>query len=346
MLRRFSLLLFRRTFLFFLLLVVGCSAQGPSIELNRRIERQVRTTFSVPGSVKVEIGARKASTEFPNYDSIEITFVQGERRQKQDFLVAKDGSTLLRLTRLDLRKDPYAELMQKIDLRGRPTRGAQNAKVTIVNYDDFQCPFCASMFKALHEVMSTYGDRVKLVAKDFPLEQIHPWATHAAIDANCLLSQSTGDGTSAYWDYSSYVHANQKEITTGQKAESKDAPAPGSTADKAAVTAPQKSTLKDQQDRLDRLVIDYGQKYNLEAAALKACVQAQSDSAIRASLKEGLGVGVEATPTLYINGEKMDGAATVAELTAMIDRALRDADAMAAPAPAAGNSGPADKKAR
>jgi hypothetical protein len=62
MLRRFSLLLFRRTFLFFLLLVVGCSAQGPSIELNRRIERQVRTTFSVPGSVKVEIGARKAST--------------------------------------------------------------------------------------------------------------------------------------------------------------------------------------------------------------------------------------------------------------------------------------------
>ncbi|HVZ59457.1 MAG TPA: thioredoxin domain-containing protein, partial [Terriglobales bacterium] len=67
--------------------------------------------------------------------------------------------------------------------------------------------------------------------------------------------------------------------------------------------------------------------------------------AIRASLKEGLGVGVEATPTLYINGEKMDGAATVAELTAMIDRALRDADAMAAPAPAAVSSGPTDKKA-
>ena len=71
------------------------------------------------------------------------------KKQTYDFLLAKDGKTLLRMTKLDLSKDPFAEIMKKIDVSGRPTRGNSKAKVVAVNYDDFECPFCSRMHQTL-----------------------------------------------------------------------------------------------------------------------------------------------------------------------------------------------------
>jgi protein-disulfide isomerase len=292
--------------------VAGCSAQPSSSDLDRRIERHVRSQFNIPGTVEVRIGPRTPSPEFPEYERLVITFAQGERQQQQEFLLAKDGGTLLRLTKMDIRNDPYLELMKKIDLQGRPVRGAQEAKVTIVNYDDFQCPFCARMYATLvDDILPGYGDRVKLVSKDFPLTEIHPWATRAAVNANCLLEQSQD----AYWAFSDYVHANQKEISTGSK--------DGATAPVAAPGA--KSGPEQQLARLDRLALEHGQKYNLQAPRLEACLKAQSDAAVQASMKEGGQLGVQATPTLFINGEKVDGAVPAAQLREILDRALREA---------------------
>ena len=53
------------------------------------------------------------------------------------------------MTKLDLSKDPFAEVMKKIDVNGRPTRGNSEAKVVAVNYDDFECPFCSRMHQTL-----------------------------------------------------------------------------------------------------------------------------------------------------------------------------------------------------
>lgn len=312
MIRRFLVLFFRRAAIAILLLCLGCAAQAPQTELEKRIERQVRASFSIPAAVQVQIGAPKASSDFPNYDTVVITFSQGERKQTFDFLLSKDGKTLYRLTKLDISKDPYAEAMSKIDLTGRPVRGAKDAKVTIVNYDDFQCPFCARMHQTLaNDVVKTYGDRVRIIYKDYPLKEIHPWANHAAVDANCLAALSND----AYWEYADYVHFNQKEITGAKR------------------------PLPEQMAALDRTAVEVAQRRNLPLVPLQACIKEQADGAVQTSIKEANGLGVNATPTLFVNGEKLDGAVPPAQLFAILDRALRDAGQTTPPAPPAAPAG-------
>ncbi len=292
------------------MLCLGCSAQLTSPQIAQRIERQLRAYYNVPASVQISVGPRSAS-EFPNYDKITVTFVNGDQKQNHDFLLAHDGKSLVRFTKLDLTADPYADTMKKIDTSGRPVRGNKDAKVTLVNYDDFQCPYCSRMHQTLFPgVFNQYKDRVKIVYKDYPLAEIHPWATHAAVDANCLAAQNND----AYWDFADYVHANQKEVS-----------------------GPERSDLKAQFATLDRLALEQGQKRGLDLGRLQACVKEQKDDAVQASVREGNALGVNATPTMFINGEKLDGAVPPQELRAALDRALKDAGVQQAsqPAPAA-----------
>jgi protein-disulfide isomerase len=262
----------------------------------RALEHQVRVMFSVPLVVKVNMGALRPS-EFPGYEAVTITFDDPGNKNKLEFLLAKDHQTLLRVIHIDLNKDPYAEVMKNIDVSGRPTRGAKDAKVVAISYDDFECPFCARMHAALFPtLLKEYGDRVQFIYKDYPLEDVHPWALHAAVNANCLAAQDAA----AYWDFADYVHGNQKEINSVK----------GSVAQNAA---------------LDKLAAAQGKNHNLDTTKLQACVKAQDDKAVRASQKEGEKLGVTATPEMFVNGRKVDGALPIADLRAVLDSALRDA---------------------
>jgi protein-disulfide isomerase len=308
------LLTFLRRFLFlFVLVCLGCSAQSGTPDVALRIERQVRSYYSIPAEVKIVVSPRKAS-EFPNYDAITVTFDSGEKKHDYEFLLSKDDKTLIRMTRLDLTKDPYAEVMQKIDERGRPTRGAKNAEVVLVNYDDFECPFCARMHQTLFPgLLKEYGDRVEFIYKDFPLIEMHPWAMHAAVDANCLLAQSND----AYWDFADYLHSNPRDVNSAKDRDGEFA-------------------------ALDRLAMEQGAKHSLDAQKLQSCVKAQNEDAVKASLKEGDALGIDATPTLYINGEKLDGVKPLSELRAALDRALQQAGV---PVPAHSSEPPATPSA-
>jgi protein-disulfide isomerase len=298
MFRRFLVAFSRRSFLLLLMVCLGCAAQSASPELAQKIERQVRAYYKVPPELKVIVGATTPSSDFPNYDSLIVTVDSGEKKQDLKFLISKDHSTLLRINKFDLSKDPYADTMGKIDLSGRPTRGAKSSKVVVVNFDDLECPFCSRMHQELFpEILKEYGDRVTFVYKDYPLVEIHPWATHAAVDANCLAAQNND----AYWDFADYIHANQREISN-------------------------EKTPPARLDALDRLTMLQGQKHNLDTVKLQSCIKAQDDSAVKASMKQAESIGVEATPTLFVNGEKIDGAVPPAELRAALDRALRDAN--------------------
>ncbi len=314
---------FKRPLWLILTVCLGCSAQSSSPELNKRIERQVRGYFNIPPAVQVTVGAPKSS-EFPNYETVPITFESHGQKTTQDFLVSKDGKTLLRMSKIDISPEAYqvavkqdaskrqqeADLMKKIDTAGRPFRGAKDAKVTMVVYDDFECPYCASMYKTLFsEQMKSYQDRVRIVFKDYPLFQIHPWARRAAIDANCLAEQSND----AFWDFSDYVHANQHEITGNR-----DLPA---------------SEMK-----LDALTLDAGKRHNANPGTLQACIKSQPDQALNASIKEADSLGVQATPTAFINGQRLEGTVDPPELTRMLDTALRDAGE---PSPAVASTSPA-----
>src|SRR5208282_1604517 len=298
MFRRFLVALIRRSFLLLLAVCLGCVAQSASPELSKKIERQIRSTYKIPAEVQVQVGAPTPNNEFPNYDSLVLTIDNGGKKQNLNFLVSKDHSSLIRMTKFDLNKDPFAETMSKIDVNGRPTRGAKASKVVVVNFDDFECPFCSRMHQTLFpQILKEYGDRVTFIYKDYPLVEIHPWATHAAVDANCLASQNSD----AYWDFADYIHANQHEVSN-------------------------EKTPAARLDALDKLTLLQGQKHNLDVVKLQSCIKAQDETAVKASMKEGDGIGVEATPTLFINGEKIDGAVPVSELRAALDSALKDAN--------------------
>jgi len=288
---------FRRSCVLLLVVCLGCTAQSVSPDLAQKIERQVRAYYKVPAELKVLVGPASPSSDFPNYDSIVVTVDNGERKQDLNFLVSKDHSSLIRMNKFDLSKDPYAETMSKIDTSGRPTRGAKASKVVVVSFDDFQCPFCARMHQELFpEIFKEYGDRVTFIYKDFPME-MHPWAMHAAVDANCLAAQN-GD---AYWDFADYIHANQHEVSN-------------------------EKTPAARLEALDRLTMLQGQKHNLDVVQLQSCVKAQDENAVKASVKGADAVGVDATPTLFVNGEKIDGAVPPNEVRAALDRALKSAN--------------------
>jgi len=302
MLRRFLVIAIRRSFVMLLLVCLGCVAQSAPPEVARKIEHQVRSYYDIPTEVKVTVGEITPSVDWPGYDTVTVTIdsktKEGEtKKQELKFSLSKDRNTMLRITKFDLSKDPFAELMSKIDVTGRPSRGAKSAKVVVVNFDDFECPYCSRMHSTLFpEILKEYGDRVTFIYKDYPLAEIHPWAIHAAVDANCLLAQNAD----AYWDFADYIHANKREVDN-------------------------QNTQPARFDALDKMAMLQGQKHNLDVTKLDSCVKAQNEDAVRASMKEADGIGVNATPTLFINGQKIDGAVPVSEIRAALDAALRDA---------------------
>jgi protein-disulfide isomerase len=308
MMMRFLVTCLKRTLAFLLLICLGCSAQSPS-DLNQKIERHLRFTYKLPPSVKVTISAPHSS-DFPNYDALTVTFDDQGHKQNYDFLLSKDQKTLLRMTKMDLGQDPYAEVMKKIDVKGRPIRGNPNAKVVVVNYDDFQCPYCSHAHQTLFpQLFKEYSDRVAFIYKDFPLSEIHPWAIHAAVDANCLAAQS-GD---AYWSFADYIHAH-RDVVNSEKG------------------------LDNQFAALDRITMTEAAKFKVETAPLQACVKGQDDRAVKASVKEAESLDVNGTPTMIINGQVVDGARPAEELRVLLDTALKQAGLSAPAHPSASSA--------
>lgn len=283
--------------LFLALIGPGCKAQSSSgsgavsPEITHRIQSEVRSRYNVPPQVKISVSEPKPS-EVPGYEQIVVTFSEGTHSSSHDFLLSKDRKTLAHLEKIDISQD----LMSRIDVKGRPARGNADAKVTIINYDDFQCPYCTRMHQTLFPgLLQAYGDKVKIIYKDYPLVEIHPWAMHAAVNANCLGEQNGG----AYWDFADYVHANQRAIA-------------GRSSGEAFVN-------------LDHAAAEQASRHQLDLPRVQACIKKQDDTAVRASMAEGDKIGVDSTPTLFINGERISGVVPDEVLHSILDRALTDA---------------------
>jgi protein-disulfide isomerase len=302
-------------------LAVGCKAQiisSPALSAaqQQRIEVVVRNQYSLPAEVGVSIGARKPS-QFPGYDTLPITLTNNTKSQVVDFLISTDGQKLIQMNTVDLSKDPA----EAVAIAGRPIRGNPDAKVTVVNFDDLECPFCARMHQELFpETLDHYKGLVRFVYKDDPLTELHPWAMHAAVNANCLAEQSS----SVYWTYVDYLHAHGSEVT----GEDRD---------------PAKSFAA-----LDRIARQEATLGKLDEARLNACIAKQDETQIKASLKLADDLGLDGTPAVIVNGEHVNGGAVPRdELWAVIDRALRAQGEQPPPLPPppAPVPAPADKPA-
>ena len=89
-----------------------------------------------------------------------------------------------------------------LSVNGAPSKGSEKAEVTIVKFEDFQCPYCKEVQANYQEVLKRYDGKVRLVHKDLPLDQIHPQARQAAEAARCAEDEGK------FWEYHDKLYAS------------------------------------------------------------------------------------------------------------------------------------------
>jgi len=153
-----------------------------------------------------------------------------------------------------------------------PVLGMSDAPVTMIEFSDFQCPFCSQYFsQTLPSIEKNYVDsgKVKLVFKNMPLENIHPNARAAALAAECANEQGK------FWDYHNKLFANQK-----------------SWANLGSINAT--STFK-----------QYASQIGLDTTNFNSCVDSgKYADKVNKDSQDGASYGATGTPTFFIGNDK------------------------------------------
>ncbi len=176
--------------------------------------------------------------------------------------------------------------------------GPADAPATLVEYGDYECPYCYQAHPIIIALRRQLGDRMRFVYRNFPLPQVHPHAMHAAEAAE---SVATHAGSEAYWKMHDAIFEHQQDSDDALD----DAHLVGYAAGAGANPVDVKLDLE--QDRLlDRVGADFS---------------------------SGVRSGVNGTPTFFVNGGRFDGDWTnFAEFASVLERAARPSGSRAAPA--------------
>lgn len=250
---------------------VPLRAQTPSTEeLKKKVDAYLRNMFAFGPNVKLAVGDFNESG-VANLLETTITVTIGENKEDARMWVSKDGKYLLRGEMVDMSKDGFAENRAKLDLKAAPVTGNPNATVTIVEFADFECPVCRQLHEAIRGLLPKYP-QARLVFKDFPLEQVHPWARTGALAGRCAYQQDS----QAFWKVYDNLYDNQDLISAAN------------AWDKA---------------------VDYAGQAGLKTDVFKSCMTSpEATAAVDASIANGKLMDVNSTPTLFVNGRRIVGA--------------------------------------
>lgn len=173
-----------------------------------------------------------------------------------------------------------APLRLKVEGSAPPARGPLRADVTILEFSDFQCPYSRALARAMDDVAKQYGDKVRVLFRQFPLEQIHADAMRAAEASVCALYQDR------FWEMHDRIFSGGPPTEAALLREATDA--------------------------------------GLDRDQLQRCLTSgQAAERVRADIQEGVALGVSSTPTFFINGRPMRGAATYQQIVAVIEEELQ-----------------------
>ncbi len=147
-------------------------------------------------------------TPVPNLYEVKVEVSANGQGDTATFYVTKDGHFLIRAELEDITTDPAVKIRKQINTAGYPSKGPADAKVVLVEYADYECPSCRQLDGILRALLPTQP-QVRLVYKDFPLIQIHPWAMTAATAGRCAYHQDP----TAFWKFHDLLYDNQSIIT-------------------------------------------------------------------------------------------------------------------------------------
>ncbi len=255
-----------------------------------------------------------ADLEASGYGDLDRGSFTISNRQTQKFLVSSDNTALFMISDpIDVSRDAgelqveaekqeaeaavkAAELAKEIEaeVAGLPFRGNADAPVTIVEYSDFQCPYCSRGAATIEEILEKYPEDVKVVFQHVPLS-VHPWAKPAAIAAHCVGLQN-GD---AFWSLHDSYFENQKALTPD-------------------------NVLEKSKEYLANSGIDMA-KYTTCAEDKESAEYKEALAAVDLSMANGGKRGVSGTPGFFVNGRFVNGAQPLAAFEPLIEAAKKAA---------------------
>lgn len=249
-------------------MATNSSAAKPGT-VEARVEKYLRNLYAWGPTFDVKVGPSKPS---PIADLLEVpvTVSMGGQSDTAVVYVSKTGNFLLRGELTDMSVDPFADIRSKLHVGMSPSMGPEDAKITLFEFADFECPSCRQLDLVLRELLPRHPE-VRLVFKHYPLTDIHPWAMTAAIASQCALQQSPA----AFWKIHDAIFDAQDVIS------------PSNVWDK---------------------MLDLANQLGLNAEAYKACmVNPETANQVKATLDEGHALTITATPTTFVNGRRVVG---------------------------------------
>jgi protein-disulfide isomerase len=247
----------------------------PSALDKTTLENYVRHLETWDTTISMEISDPKPS---PIEGFYEVTIHASKNNASQDLslYVSKDGRQILQGTLYTTVDNPFKPDLDK--LKGATDHaanyGTQGAPVVIVEFSDFQCPFCKEEAKTLRSnIPSTYPKEVHLYHLDMPLELAHPWARAGAIAGRCVYKQSN----TAFWNYYDWIYDHQSDITT---------------------------------DNLKAKVLEWAKdKDSVDSLQFTRCLDnKETDAEVTSSADLAKSLQISQTPMFFINGRRMAGA--------------------------------------
>jgi len=275
----------KRTILSCVASILAAVSVWAAADVTESLVKYYRKKANVPVAQKVSVtGLKDGAVKGLKEGTLEIG--EGPGARKVPFTMSADGKYVTFGAFEDVTVDPSRAVMAKIKLDGYPSKGPKDAKVTIVEYSDFQCPFCVRAYNTIeNQVLKTYGDKVRFYFKHYPLP-FHPWAEPAAIATECAKEQKP----EAYWTVYKGLFEGQQQINPGNLKEKVTGMLAGSGVDMA--------------------------KFN-------ECFDAKKPLAeVKAQMAEGASVGISGTPGFIINGRLLSGAQPFEQFQAIIDDEL------------------------
>jgi protein-disulfide isomerase len=237
----------------------------------------------VPG-VAVKIDDAKESKELPGFlDVVVHLSYNNNTLPDQTYFMSKDGKKIFRADVYDINKSPFQANLDKLDVKGAPTLGPANAPISVVVFSDFQCPMCRQEAEVIHkQIVEAFPTQVRIYFRDFPLESLHNWARPAAIAGRCVFKQNPA----AFWDYHDWVYENQQYIGL---------------------------------DNLNSKLQEFATAKGLDGMQLSRCIENKTtEPEVKASMAVGASLALNSTPTIFVNGRRIDGAVPWENLQALI----------------------------